>query len=202
MGCNYLSLPCIPASGTALTRVSRAGTSNYTSQYLQVVIISPWPWYLLLAQHWSKSQRQGQVITSHRYLWDVITCHCPWYLLLLRTQYSSYNISQELSCTRFPLRCIMLWLGVNWFAHMHLTLPENCCFNTSILLVAMLEFWSIHHSTEEVVLPILCGQTCHCNNGCFFGDSGEHFITFLFFYAAQILWCYTLVLNLVTRSIP
>ena len=58
-------------------KVSRAGTSNYTPQYLWDVITCPFPWYPLLVQHSSNpadTLRNNDVaIASKRRNFDVIT---------------------------------------------------------------------------------------------------------------------------------
>ena len=47
-----------------------------------------------------------------------------WYQVIM------YSISQEI-CTRFLLRCALLWLYIDWFSHIHQAYFTNDCPSAS-----------------------------------------------------------------------
>ena len=95
-------------------QVSRAGTSNYTLQYLWDVITCPCPWYLL---------RSG---TTLQILWDVITCPCPWYLLQSGTTLQILWDVITCPCPWYLLRAHPSWIqhDKGWDVTSHFLVPD------------------------------------------------------------------------------
>ena len=79
-GCNYFSLPLIPAPGTTQKQVSKTGASNYIPQisvgcnYLSLPLIPAYSTTL------NRVSKPGTNNYTPQYLQVVIISPCPWYI--------------------------------------------------------------------------------------------------------------------------
>ena len=172
----------------AQKHISRAVTSSYIPQYLWVVIICPYPWYMLLAQHsWCVgctyvTARLYEVICYNRPRYHAIrmgfddTRCCPtlkWYyntLSISRGIFSSKNLENRPIASPLGQRVCHLWVLILSL------LPDvlcsiSCYIRTryiEILRVYSIRLYHIDYACKKIHESAM--QKCVCSKYICYGE--------------------------------